>query len=124
MIFRLTLEEAQPFIKSEIYQTDLQYLQQFFFPVTAQYSTEKNPTCSTSVSFIRTINLGQQSRMECATECLKREECYMVSFLPAGGSTKLGICLLLLTSGGEMAQYQITGAWQHYGMSDTKCDRG
>ena len=46
----------------------------------------------------------------------------MVSFLPEGGSTKLGICVLQLTSGGQVTQYNNTAAWLQFAMPGRMCN--
>ena len=75
--------------------------------------------CST----IEGEEVGKDILTSCTVECLMRDGCYMVSFLPEGGSTELGICVLQLTSGGQMTQYDNTAAWQHNAMSaGRKCN--
>ena len=73
-------------------------------------------------TFIKGEDIGKVILTRCTRECVRRDRCYEVSFLPEDGSTKLGICVLLLTSGGLMTQHTNSDAWQHYAMTGRICN--
>ena len=76
--------------------------------------------CGTS--FIEGVDLGKENRIRCVAHCLQRHGCYAISFLPEGGSTRLGICVLQVTSGGQVTPYEQTTNWKNYDMSGSRCD--
>ena len=88
----------------------------FIFQVTANFKAVPR-----KCSFVDVEYLGKVTRTGCTTKCLLKDRCYLASFLPEDGSTKLGICILQLTYGDQISTYKNTDGWQHYGMYGRKC---
>ena len=61
-------------------------------------------------------DVGQRSHIECVAKCMLNDVCFKVSFLPQGGSSRLGTCVLQLTFGGKKMQQSDTTKWQQFNM--------
>ena len=66
-------------------------------------------------------DLGLTSKGACSYHCLQRPACTEFSFLPIGGSTGNGYCVLKTPSGGELTHYSQMKGWHQATMSERQC---